>query len=262
MPCIAPSHQAPAFLLKQWRPTLFSGLALALGTLAPDLEFIFRIQSDWVVSHTLAAQLYFTAPLTVLLYWLSVELVLPWLVPFLPAGAPFYLGALARLGRPRRAAWASVAVSGAVGGLTHIFLDGFTHGGRSGWAVAFLPFLRSPVPGLALPLHDGLQAALSLGLGIYALELWRRRARERAGSVGSNPRPAEARALLAATVLIAAAAGVAFARQLHPTAMGLEALELEAYGGADFVALAIVVGAAWDRFRADASTAPALFDGV
>ncbi len=87
MPCIAPSHQAPALLLKRWRPAWFSGLGLVIGTMAPDLEFILRLQDNWVVSHTLAAQLYFTVPLTLVLYWLSVELVLPWLVPFLPSVA-------------------------------------------------------------------------------------------------------------------------------------------------------------------------------
>jgi len=263
MPCIAPSHQAPAFLLKWWRPSSFSGLGLVLGTMAPDLEFILRVQNDWAVSHTIAAQVYFTAPLTVLLYRLSVELVLPWIVPFLPAGGPLRFDALARIARPRRVPWTTVAASGTIGGLTHIFLDGFTHGGRSGWAVAFLPFLRSPVPGLGVPLHDALQAALSVGLGIWAVEAWRRMASaNRGGRPAANPRPVEARACLAAAVLAAAAAGVAFARQLHPTLTGLAALEVEAYAAADFAALVIVAGAAWDRFRAAASTAPALFDGA
>ncbi len=61
--------------------------------------------------------------------------------------------------RPRRIAWATVAVSGWIGGLTHIFIDGFTHGNHSGWAVALLPFLRRPVAGVGLPLHDVLQVS-------------------------------------------------------------------------------------------------------
>jgi len=38
-----PSHQAPVIPLKRWRPHWFSGLALVLGTLAPDLVFILRL---------------------------------------------------------------------------------------------------------------------------------------------------------------------------------------------------------------------------
>src|SRR5215813_9115 len=80
MPWIAPSHQAPALALKMWRPRSFSGLALCLGSAAPDLEFILRLRHEWVVSHTLAGQLFFTVPLVMLLHRLATDLVLPWLV--------------------------------------------------------------------------------------------------------------------------------------------------------------------------------------
>src|SRR5262249_15158448 len=159
MPWVVPSHQAPAVLLKAWRPKWFSGLGLVLGTIAPDLEFIFRVDSNWYVSHTWAAQLYFTVPVVILSYWLLVEIVFPWLVLHVPDGPPFHPRALATLRAPRGHEWWTVAASAWLGGLSHLFLDGFTHDDRSGWAVALWPVLRSDV-GFAwyhLPVFDLLQ---------------------------------------------------------------------------------------------------------
>src|SRR6185369_2971020 len=90
MPWIAPSHQAPVLPLKLWKPHLFSGLALCLGAAAPDLEFVLRIDYDWIISHTFAGQIYFTVPLVLLLHAALTAVVLPWLLPLLPEGAPFY----------------------------------------------------------------------------------------------------------------------------------------------------------------------------
>jgi Domain of unknown function (DUF4184) len=263
MPYIAPSHQAPALLLKRWRPGWFSGLGLVIGTMAPDLEFILRLQDDWVVSHTLAAQLYFTAPLTVVLYWLSVELVLPWLIPFLPSGAPLHLEGLAAIRRPRRVPWVTVAFSGSIGGLTHIFIDGFTHGNHSGWAVALLPFLRWPIPGVGLPIHDALQIVLSVGLGMATVALWRQSvAAAPIPAMASTPRPPEARSRLAGSLVIAAAAGVALARHVHPGAAGIGALALDAYGAVDCAGLVVLAGAVWDRLRGAETEARAVLGGA
>src|SRR5262249_35076187 len=132
---------------RSW-PGVFSGLGLVLGTLAPDLAFILPLDPGGSpVSHSLAGQLVLTVPLVLLLHFLLTALVLPWLLPHLPGGAPFHLHELARA-RPARdlSAQARIAGSGLVGGLTHIFIDGFTHGDHSGWALAWLPWLATPVP--------------------------------------------------------------------------------------------------------------------
>jgi hypothetical protein len=266
MPCVIPSHQAPALLLKLWRPAWFSGLALVLGSMAPDLEFILRMENEWVVSHTLAAQVYFTVPLVVALYWLSTEWVIPWIVPYLPMSGPFHCGNLARIRQARGSEWASVMISAALGGLTHITLDGFTHGGRSGWAVALLPFLRWHVDlGFRIPIHDLLQAVLSVLLAVAAFRLWEQQVTTGC-VVGPPARPispasTHARLRLAGALAIAAAAGAATARRLHPSAAGIDLVELASYGAMDFVALAIVMAAAWDRLRLAGARVEVL-DGV
>ena len=168
MPWMVPSHTAPILPLKMWKPRAFSGLALCLGALAPDLDFVLRVANDWVVSHYFMGQFFFTVPVVMILHALLTTLVLPWLVPLLPYGRPWHLEELAGI-RPATstADWIRVATSGLIGGMSHIFLDGFTHGTHSGWAVPHLPLLRTeiPWPGGAMPLHDFLQIALTIVLG-------------------------------------------------------------------------------------------------
>lgn len=256
MPWVVPAHQAPALLLKARWPRAFSGLALCLGTAVPDLEFIWRITPDWPLGHTWLAQIYATAPLTVALHALTTRLVLPWMIPLLPAGPPFHPEDLAAL-KPAHATveWLRVAWSGAVGGLTHVFLDGFTHGNHSGWAVPYLPWLRAsiPLPGGAQPLHDLLQIVLTLLLGAAAFRSWGRLATHGrlwawsdevkpvvpAGSVASRRRAA---AMLGLSLL----AGVAVGAWTPPG----PPLELAAYGALTFVSAATVGLAMVDRLRA------------
>jgi hypothetical protein len=260
MPWLVPSHQALVLPLKRWRPAWFSGLALVLGSLAPDLVFILRLDENGSrVSHTLAGQLFLTVPMVFALHALVTALVLPWLLPHLPGEGPLHLHALAR-SRPARDAGAvlRVAFSGLVGGLTHVFLDGFTHGNHAGWAVALLPALRArvlPPPG-EMPLHDLLQVLLTIVLGAAALGEWRRYARRlappgpgaaAAWEVRLAPEPARravqralAAAVLAGAVLAPAAKGA------YGTA---EALKLAAYGAITGVSIAAVALAAAHRAR-------------
>jgi hypothetical protein len=257
MPWMIPSHQAPALSLKLWRPRLFSGLALCLGSMAPDLEFILRLDDDWIVSHTLAAQVYFTAPLVVILYALAAGLVLPWLLPLLPPGAPFHREQLAALRLPRTVAgWLSVATSGCIGGLTHVLLDSVTHGNHSGWLVPLLPVLRLPVPSLGgpIPLHDALQLWLSLLLGLAACAAWSGIARqgllwrwrgEPPASVFTAPRSERVRAARWLSLwMLAGASAACGLRPVHDLGHGAE---MATYGCIAFMALGLVLFAASDR---------------
>ncbi len=181
MPWMIPSHQAPVLPLKRWKPAWFSGLALVLGSIAPDLVFIFRLdETGSPASHTFPGQILITMPFVVVLHTLATALVLPWLLPRLPDGAPFHFHSLARC-RPASdlLGLAKVALSGLIGGLTHVAIDGFTHGDHSGWALPLLPVLGTSLPGPfgPLPLYDALQIGLTIGLGAWALVAWDRMAR-------------------------------------------------------------------------------------
>ena len=259
MPWIAPSHQAPALSLKLWKPLWFSGLGLCIGSMAPDLEFILRLDDEWIVSHTLAAQVYFTAPLVLVLYALAVGLVLPWLLPLLPKGAPLYAEELAALRLPRSLReWVVVATSGSLGGLTHVLLDSVSHGNHSGWLVPFFPILRLlvPMPMGSVPLYDALHVTLTVVLGLLALGTWQRIARERLlwrwrgespRAVAAAPVGERSRAIAWLTAWMAAGASTACAfRPVHGAG---HALELGVYGALAFLAFGLVAGAIAGRIR-------------
>ena len=258
MPWIVPSHQAPVLRLARSRPGWFSGLALVLGTMAPDLAFILPLDASGApASHTLAGQLYITVPLVLVLHALLTRLVLPWLLPHLPGGAPLHLHELAR-SRPAAglAANLRVAASGLLGGLTHIFIDGFTHGDHSGWALALLPWLATPVPhpGGEAPLHDALQLWLSIGLGALALREWGALVKGLPQPLAAEPErvrpaPAAARRMVQLGLFAAALAGAGFGPVLKGALGTPEALKLAAYGSLSFCALAALVGAFADRAR-------------
>jgi hypothetical protein len=235
MPWIVPSHQAPALVLKKWRPGWFSGLGLVLGTLVPDLEFIVPLKRGTVISHTVFGQLVFTVPIAIVLYLVTCDLVWPWLSSSLsPPGRDF-----PPVRRARGPKLWRVAGSALIGGLTHIALDGFTHPvSDHGWAVALLPPLQwcVPFPFGAVPVYDILQNVLSLALGIVALRM----ARDAISM--SPPGPAIASWLTASGGLGAAVALVL--RRLDA-----DALSFAAYGALDGVALGILAAAASSQLR-------------
>ena len=70
MPATILSHQALVLPLKMRWPHRFSGLALCIGSMAPDFEFIGRMTDDWIFSHTISAQVWFTVPVTLALVWI------------------------------------------------------------------------------------------------------------------------------------------------------------------------------------------------
>jgi hypothetical protein len=245
MPWNVPSHQAPVLPLKRWWPDWFSGLALVLGTVVPDLVFILQLdETGSPVSHTFAGQILLTMPLVVCLHALLTHLVLPWLLPRVPGGPPLHLHALAGC-RPARdpLALAKVAISGLVGGLTHVTIDGFTHGDASGWALPLLPVLGTqvPTPLSPIPLHDVLQVVLTIGLGVVALRSWDRMAWRR--------QPVGVRRAVAGAFGSAALVGAILA-PLAKGALGTpEAAKLAVYGAISACCLSVVAGALLDRIR-------------
>jgi len=176
MPATILSHQALVLPLK-WRwPHRFSGIALCLGSMAPDLAFIARMSDDSVFSHTLAAQLWYTVPTTMGLVWLLTGLLLPTLLPYLRDHSWWQFHHLAALESPRGwRGWTSVAVSALIGGFSHVLIDGITHGNHTGWLVPYLPFLRTMVPhiGGPMPLHDVLQLWLTIVFALASALMWR-----------------------------------------------------------------------------------------
>jgi hypothetical protein len=185
-----PSHAAavvPLLGRRGW--ARLDGTCLVLGSMAPDFEYLLRgrLASTW--AHTPAGILCFGVPITLLLAALTHVLVKWPLLGALPDGlgrrlapwaarswprqrGPLAPAGFARLrGREALPEAAVLLVSAALGNLTHVVWDGFTH--RQGWAVqgdgALATFVVA-VPGLGrMALYRLLQHASTLvGLAVLA----------------------------------------------------------------------------------------------
>jgi hypothetical protein len=253
MPATLLSHQALVLPLKMRWPRWFSGTALCIGSMVPDLEFIGRMADDWIISHTLTAQLWFTTPVTLFLMWLLVGVMLPALLPFVRDVPWLRPHELAALSAPRgEREWAVAAYSALIGGVSHVVLDAVTHGNHSGWLVPVFPFLRRLVPhiGGQVPLHDALQFWLTLLFGGASLAMWRVIARERllwrwrrrvAAPLPRMPFTAGHRLLGWCT--LAALQGAMVGWALHVGASGKSLAAAIVFGMIDFAFMALLLAA-------------------
>lgn len=267
MPATLLSHQALVLPLKLRWPRWFSGVGLCIGSMAPDLEFIGRMSDDWLFSHTLSAQLWFTVPLTVVLSWVLTAVVLPALLPFLRDHPRLRLHELAALQPPTSfREWLAVAWSGWLGGVSHVVLDGITHGNHSGWLVPWFPVLRLMVPhfGGPVPLHDALQFWLTWIFAIVSLVLWRHIVRRQllwtwrnrgVVSLPKQPRPAGVRMvwITAGCALLGACTGL-LQKRAHPKA----AAAAIAFGAIDMAAAGVLLLALRHRPRRTFAAAGAM----
>lgn len=77
MPATFPAHPAAVLPLKLWRPTWFDGVALAVGSMAPDLAYALdgswlerpfpSLPSFWELAHSLPWFLVWALPVTIAL---------------------------------------------------------------------------------------------------------------------------------------------------------------------------------------------------
>lgn len=139
MPATFPSHAAAVLPLKLWRPAWFDGVALVVGSTAPDLGYPLVGVTPLPETHSAPALLYWSLPVTLLLCWL-VRRTAPEIAVHLPArwfALPDY-GALGRVGHR----WYVTVASALIGAGSHLLWDGFTHyPPLGGWAARYLPVL-------------------------------------------------------------------------------------------------------------------------
>jgi hypothetical protein len=146
MPLTLPTHPVAVVPLKLWRPRWFDGVALVIGTVAPDLAFAADGYGVTIHSHAWHAPLWWALPLAVvgtrLVRWAA-----PAIAAHLPAGRPLALRDYGALGLARHH-WLVTATSALIGALGHIGWDALTHPTVDGGRV-LLPFLhRQAWPGM------------------------------------------------------------------------------------------------------------------
>jgi hypothetical protein len=139
MPATFPSHAAVVLPLKLVRSQWFDGVALVIGSTAPDLSYPLIPAGLLLYTHSWLSLLWWTLPVTVV-----GSLIVRWAAPRIAANLPadpwFALRDYAVLARSRPSWWIT-ATSAVLGGASHIFWDGFTHPPSGGWFVAAHPVM-------------------------------------------------------------------------------------------------------------------------
>ncbi|MET8148296.1 DUF4184 family protein [Actinoplanes sp. NPDC049668] len=123
MPLTFPSHPAAVLPLKLWRPRWFDGVALAVGSMAPDLAYALDGSGlpVWPLSHQPAGLIAWCLPLTLVLTWL-IRRAAPVLASHLPAAGPLALRDYGALGAARHR-WPITVCSALLGAASHLLLD-------------------------------------------------------------------------------------------------------------------------------------------
>ncbi|MBM2623902.1 DUF4184 family protein [Actinoplanes sp. LDG1-06] len=109
--------------LKVWRPRWFDGVALAVGSMAPDLAYAldgFNLPV-WKMSHGLRSFVFWCVPLTMVLTWL-IRWAAPVVAGHLPSAGPLALRDYGVLGHSRHPLVVS-CWSALIGAVSHLLLD-------------------------------------------------------------------------------------------------------------------------------------------
>ncbi|GLW33360.1 DUF4184 family protein [Actinoplanes regularis] len=123
MPLTFPSHPAAVLPLKTWRPRWFDGVALAVGSMAPDLAYALDGSGlpVWPLSHQVVGLVGWCLPLTLVLTCL-IRRAAPVLAGHLPDAGPLALRDYGAL-RTARHRWPITVCSALVGAASHLILD-------------------------------------------------------------------------------------------------------------------------------------------
>lgn len=129
VPLTFPSHLAAVLPLKLWAPRWFDGVALAAGSVAPDVAYLFLgTRAALPNTHSLSALIWWCLPLGLIYAWV-VRRAVPAVGSYLPGSWSVRAG----WHRVSHRWWITVG-SVLVGAVTHIGWDWLTH--TDGWITA------------------------------------------------------------------------------------------------------------------------------
>lgn len=170
------SHPAALAVLPRALRDRLPLAALAIGTMSPDFEYLFRLRPLSVWSHTGPGLVFFCLPAG-LLAWIAWERI--------ARGPTREMLALRTDRHPHPFAWKTVLLAALgilIGAVTHILWDSFTHAGRLG-AILFPQLEREAwkVGTYSLRWFSVLQH-LSTVLGAMVIGIWYLQERRRFGT--------------------------------------------------------------------------------
>jgi hypothetical protein len=164
------SHAAAALPFRKLKPVW---PALVIGTFAPDLQYFIWVSEEDRSGHHFPEVLLLTLPLALLLLWVFEQWVKRPMVELLPSTVQRRLqDKLQPLPFRGWKRFVSIVLWIAVGIITHVFWDSFTHG--HDWMVEHFIVLRTRVPfpfRYPVPLYKLFQYG-STTLGLLALITW------------------------------------------------------------------------------------------
>jgi hypothetical protein len=120
------AHQVPVLPIARRWPARTDGLALVIGSMAPDFAYLLAGSRFRIWAHSLPALVLFCVPVTIAVCWLVARVLAPVVPDHLPSRPPFHLDECRGL-----ATWrlrlVTTPLFAAVGALSHVALDHFTH---------------------------------------------------------------------------------------------------------------------------------------
>jgi hypothetical protein len=144
MPLTFPSHAGVVVPLKLWRPRWFDGVALVIGSAAPDLTYALDPYVH-LRGHTWWGLVWFCVPVTVA-GTLVARRAAPLVAAHLPDGGPLRLRDYGVLGAVRHP-WPVTVVSAYLGALSHRLWDVVTHASIDSGTVSVAALSRSAIAG-------------------------------------------------------------------------------------------------------------------
>lgn len=133
------AHPAAVLPLRRYCPRWLNFPALVIGSLSPDLSYLFGENIGGALGHRFVGSFEFCLPAGVVLVVLFYALRST-AVRMLPG--PYQRALLPLCQRPAGPIWV-ILISLLIGAWTHLLWDSFTH--KDGWAVQHLPLLQSVV---------------------------------------------------------------------------------------------------------------------
>lgn len=136
----------PAIVLPLLRRRWLSATALVIGSIAPDFEYFFRLETLSRISHTLPGLLLFNLPVTLLLCLLFHTFVRNQAIRYMP---PYFKQRALAINYPAnwlhylRSNWIMIVASALIGSFSHVFWDSFTHTGL--YFVNLFPILSDTI---------------------------------------------------------------------------------------------------------------------
>ena len=202
------AHPFFAAPLKRLMPRWLRASGLALGSMAPDFEYFAAMEPYRTIGHTHAGFFLIHLPMCAAAALVLRRLLLPTLPLMLPAAGGLDRFAARLSMRPLRTIgdWMAFIVSLFIGFLTHLFMDGWTHGHT--YFTDRFAWLHAPGIGRYV-VYESLQFVLSAvgggAIALYVFFRWRAFRSATAGGGSSAHPPAEKRRFRLTVVLVMAA---------------------------------------------------------